>query len=366
MSQNSADKSIVITFVILLILQEMALANWERVSYVWYSRYWCMDLVTPTIYWLFLVSIGSSILASITKFSTSLLVISCDWLTNVWIMLSSIVSNWYEIIATFRVSCELTNVPNDFSSYSFVCFSTTMNPYMVLSPLIFIVVSSGGMSSIGIFLVVCWFSTNSRSILFFIIISSIFFPNFSTRLPTDSYPLSWTYKISSFDSYTNNEHDSLILSNSIYSSFFSLSFLHWSCNLFSYNFLINVELIASLFIFFYVFLPKFVTCPSTMPPFYTVLHQSLCLPHHSYFLYPFPPISILINPYSHHSSSLPPSASSLLVGESVKGDPLLHQEMLANMWRIFLKYFPKSSKRSFFLGYAWYPFLEYKLNGISV
>jgi len=105
-------------------------------------------------------------------------------------MLSSIVSNWYEIIATFRVSCELTNVPNDFSSYSFVCFSTTMNPYMVLSPLIFIVVSSGGMSSIGIFLVVCWFSTNSRSILFFIIISSIFFPNFSTRLPTDSYPLS--------------------------------------------------------------------------------------------------------------------------------------------------------------------------------
>lgn len=110
-----------------------------------------MGFVISTFYYSWLIFQGSSILAIVIKFLISLSVISCDWLTNGWIMLHSIVSNWFENNTPFRIFDELMNGMNELSSYLFMSLSTTMNPPMVLSPLMFTIISNGGKSLINIY-----------------------------------------------------------------------------------------------------------------------------------------------------------------------------------------------------------------------
>lgn len=212
-----------------------------------------MDSTTSTTYFLTLVSTSSSILAMVTKFLTSLLVISYDRSTISWIILSSIISNQFKISAPFIVSSELTNGMNELSSYSSVVFSTSINLFMVLSPSMFTTIFNGVKSSIDIYLVVSQFFIDSRFIIYSIIFSFLFHSKISMWLTIGSFPLSWTFKTSSFEPFPNNELDSLILSISICSFFFSLSFHICFCNLLSYDFLFYIASKTLLFIVFVCF-----------------------------------------------------------------------------------------------------------------
>jgi len=69
-------------------------------------------------------------------------------------------SNQFERSAPFEVLGELTNNPNELSLYSSICFSNTMNPYTIISPLVFTTIVNGGSLLVSISFVVSLFKSS--------------------------------------------------------------------------------------------------------------------------------------------------------------------------------------------------------------
>lgn len=121
-----------------------------------------------------------------------------------------------------------------------------MNPSIVLSPSRFTIATDDGKSSINVTSVVSRYYTYLGPNFFWSLINlpSIVHSKCFLGLSTGSFTSSRT---SSSNLFPHSELDSLILSNSIYSFFFSLFFNIWSHNLLSYSILFIVELDPSLF-----------------------------------------------------------------------------------------------------------------------